>query len=134
MHSTDYRKPLKISYWEALVRMKKLLEWPMYASLSLELDKHITVGKTLKRLTKLMDWLHGIGLGYDEGMESRTIMVPANGMVYKLREELKNNGALLFGLIFLAYLDIGGEYFCSLHPLFAFMCTSYLCLVLAVMT
>ena len=99
----------------------------------LESDKHVTAGKTLKRLTKLMDRLHSIGLGYDEGMESRTIMVPANGMVYKLREELKNDGALLSGLIFLAYLDIGGEYFCLLHPLFAFMCTSYFCLVLAVM-
>ena len=131
-HSTDYRKPLEISHWGALVRMKKLLEWPMYASLSLESDKHVTAGKTLKRLTKLMDRLHGIGLGYDEGMESRTVMVPANGMVYKLREELKNDGALLFGLIFLAYLDIGGEYFCLLHPLFAFMCTSYFCLVLSV--
>ena len=48
---------------------------------------------------------------YDEGMESRTVMVPANGVVYKLREELKNDGALLFGLIFLAYLDIGAECF-----------------------
>ena len=77
--------------------------------------------------------LEHIGLGYDEGMESRTVMVPANGMVYKLREELKNAGALLFGLIFLAYLDIGGDYFCLLHPLFAFMCALYFCLVLAVM-
>ena len=110
-HSTDYRKPLEISHWEALVRMKKLLKWPMYTSLSLESDKPVTAGKTLKRLTELMDRLRGIGLGYDEGMESKTVMVPANGMVYKLREELKNDGALLFGLIFLAYLDIGGEYF-----------------------
>ena len=97
VHSTDYRKPLEISHWEALVRMKKLLEWPIYASLSLESDKHVIAGKTLKSLTKLMDRLHSIGLGYDEGMESRTIMVPANGMVYKLREELKNDGTLLFG-------------------------------------
>ena len=132
-HSIDYRKRLEILHWKALVRMKKLLEWPMYASLSLESDKHVTVGKTLKRMTKLMDWLHGIRLGYDEGMESRTVMVPANGMVYKLREKLKNDGALLFGLIFLAYLDIGGEYFCLLHPLFTFMCVSYFCLVLVVM-
>ena len=133
VHSTDYRKPLETSHWEALVYMKKLLEWPMYASLILELDKHVTVGKTLKHLTKLMDQLHGIGLGYDEGMESITVMVLANGMVYKLREELKNDGALLFGLIFLAYLDIGGEYFCLLHPLFAFMRASYFSLVLAMM-
>ena len=115
-HSTDYRKPLEILHWEALVRMKKLLEWPMYASLSLESDKHIIAGKTLERLTKLMNRLHSIGLGYDEGMESKTIMVPANGMVYKLREELKNDGALLFDLIFLAYLDIGGEYFAYYIP------------------
>ena len=69
-------------------------------------------GKTLKNLTKLLDRLHGIGRRYDEGMESRSVMVLANEMVHKLRDELKNDGALLFGLIFLAYLDIGGEYFC----------------------
>ena len=132
-HSIDYRKPLEILHWEALVHMKKLLEWPMYGSLSLESDKHVTARKTLKRLTKLMHRLHGIGLGYDEGMESRIIIVPANGMVHKLREALKNDGTLLFGLIFLAYLDIGGEYFCLLYPLAAFMYTSYFCLVLALM-
>ena len=53
---------------------------------------------------------------HDEGMESRSVMVPANGMVHKLREELKDDGALLFGLIFLAYLDIGGECFCFFFP------------------
>ena len=92
--STDYRKALEIPH--------------LSARLSLESDKHVTVGKTLKHLTKLLDRLHGIGLGYNEGMESRTVMVLANGMVHKLREELKNEGALLFGLIFLAYLNIGG--------------------------
>ena len=132
-HSMDYRKPLEISHWDALERMKMLLRWPMRASLSLESDKHVTAGKTLKHLTKLMDRLHGMGQGYEEGMESRTVMVPTNEMVYKLREELKNDGALLFGLIFLAYLDIGGEYFCLLHPFFSFMCTLYFCLVLVVM-
>ena len=114
--------------------IKILLERSMYASLNLESDKHVTVGKTLKCITKLMDRLHGIGLGYNKGIESRTVMVPANGMVYKLGEELKNNGALLFSIIFLAYLDIGGEYFCLLHPLFDFMCALYFCLVLAVMS
>ena len=106
----------------------------MFASLSLESDTHITARKTLKHLTKLLDQLYGIGLGYDESMESRTIMVPANGMVHKLREELKNDGALLFGLIFLAYLDIRGECFSLLLRLFAFMCTSYSCLALAVLS
>ena len=81
----------------------------MSASLSLESDKHITVGKTLKHLTKLLDRLHDIGLGYDEGMESGTIVVPANRMIHKLREELQNDDALWFGLIFLACLYIGGE-------------------------
>ena len=65
-------------------------------------------------------------------MESRTVMVPANEMVHKLRAELKNDGALLFDLIFLAYLDIGGECFSLLLPLFTFMCTSYSCFALAV--
>ena len=131
-HSIDYKKPLEISHWDALLHMKKLLEWPMSTSLILESTKHVTVGKTLKHLTKLLGRLHGIGLGYDEGMESRTVMVPANGMLHKLREELKNEGVLLFGFIFLAYLDIGGEYFSLLLTLFAFMCTSCFCLAMAV--
>ena len=130
-HSMDYRKPLKISHWDALLHMKKLLEWPMSASLSLESHKHVTAGKTLKHIRKLLDRLHGMGLGYNEGMESRTVMVATNGMVHKLREELKNDGALLFSLIFLAYLDIVVEYFSILLPFFAFMCTSYFFLVLA---
>ena len=134
LHSTDYKKPLEISHWDALERLKSLLKWPMSASLSLESDNKGTAGKTLKHLTKLLDWLWGIGRGYDEGMESRSVMVPANGMVHKLREELKDDGALLFGLIFLIYLDIGGECFCLFFPLFAFMCTSYFGLALAVLS
>ena len=106
----------------------------MFTSLSLELDKHIMVGKELKHLTKLLDWLHSIKLSYDEGMESRTVMVPANGMVHKLREELNNDGALLFGLIFLAYLDSGGECFSLLLPSFTFICTSYFYLALAMLS
>ena len=61
-------------------------------------------------------------------------MVSANGTVQKLMEELKNEGALLFGLIFLAYLDTGGEYYSLLLSLVALMCTSYFCLALAVLS
>ena len=128
------KNQLEISYWDALERLKSLLKWLMSASLSLESDNKVTAGKTLKHLTKLLDQLRGIGRGYDEGMESRSVMVPANGMVHKLREELKDDGALLFGLIFLAYLDIGGECFCLFFPLFAFMCTSYVGLALAALS
>ena len=97
----------------------------MFASLSLESDNKVMAGKTLKHLTKLLDPLRGIGRGYDEGMESRSVMVPANGMVHKLREELKDDGALLFGLIFLAYLDIGSKCFCLFFSLFA-LCVLYI--------
>ena len=121
LHSMDYRKPLEISHWDALVRLKSFLKWPMSAGLSLELAKKIMARKTLKHLTKLLNQLHCIGRGYDEGMESRSIMMPANGMVHKLREVLKTDDALLFCLLFLAYLDIRGQYFCLLFPLFAFM-------------
>ena len=132
-YSTDYRKPLEISHWDALERLKSLLKWPMSASLSLESNNKVTIEKTLKHLTKPLDRLRGIGRGYDEGMESRSVMVPANGMVHKL-EELKDDGALLFGLIFLACLDIGGECFCLFFPLFAFICTSYVGLALAALS
>ena len=134
LHSTDYKKPLEILHWDGLLHLKELFEWPMFATLSLEWDNDVTRRKTLKRLTKLLDWLHGIGHGYDEDMESRAVMVPTNGMVHKVGEELENDVALLFGLIFLAYLDIGGECFCFLFPLFIFMSTSYFCLVLAVLS
>ena len=124
LHSTNYRKPLEISHWDALERLKSFLKWPLSASLSLESDKKVTAGKTLKHLTKLLDRLCRIGHGYDEGMEFSSVMMPTNGIVHKVRGGLKNDGALLFGIIFLAYLEIGGEYFCLLLPLFAFMCTS----------
>ena len=72
-HSTDYKKPLEISHWDALERLKSLLKWPMSASLSLESDNKVTARKTLKHLTKLLNQLWGIGRGDDEGMESFTI-------------------------------------------------------------
>ena len=56
----------------------------------------------MKHLTKLLDQLSSIGHGYDDGMESRSALVPTNVMVHKSREELKNDGALLFSLILLA--------------------------------
>ena len=102
--------------------------------MSLESDNKVMAKKTLKHLTKLLDRLRGIGRGYDEGMESRSVMVPENGMVHKLRDELKDDVALLFGLIFLAYLDIGGECFCLFFPFFTFMCTSYFGFALAVLS
>ena len=84
-HSTDYRNTLEISHWDALERLKSLLKWPMSASLSLESDNKVMAGKTLKHLTKLLDRLQDIGRGYGDGVESRSVMVPANGMVHKLR-------------------------------------------------
>ena len=112
-HSIEYKKPLEISHWGALQSPKSLFKWPMAAILSLELDKEVTVGKTLKHLTKLLDRLQSIGHGYDVGMKSTSVMAPTNGMVHKLKEELHNNGALLFTLICLAYLDVGGEHLFS---------------------
>ena len=78
---------------------------------------------------------------YDEGMESGSVMVPASGMDHMSKEELKHESALLFGLIFLAYLGIGDEHFfllfffitffvcCLYFPFSLSMCTSSLFLV-----
>ena len=109
-HSGDYDQPLEIFHWKALNQIKSLLEWPMAATLKLESKKVVTARSTLKIFTKLLNWLRGIGQGQEEGYESRTVMVIANGMYSKLREELEDDGALLFGYIFMAYLDIGGEH------------------------
>ena len=109
-HAGDYEQPLEISHWEALIWIKSVLEWPMGATLKLESEKVVTAGNTLKVFTKLLDRLRGSGRGQEEGYESRTVMVLANGMYSKLREELEDDGALLFGYIFMAYLDIGGEH------------------------
>ena len=109
-HAGDYDQPLKISHWEAISRIKSILEWPMDATFKLEPDKVVTTRSTLKVFTKLLDRLRGIGRGQEEGYESRIVMVLANGMYRKLPEELQDGRALLFGYVFMAYLDIGGEY------------------------
>lgn len=109
-HTADYRKPLEISHWEALGRIKALLEWPMGATLKLESDKVVTAGSTLKVLTKLLQRLKEIGRGQEEGCEARTVWQLANGMATKLCGELQYDGALLFGCTFMAYLDVGGEH------------------------
>ena len=82
----------------------------MGATLKLESEKVVTAGSTLKVFMNLLDRLRGISRGQDEGYESRTVMVLANGMYSKLREELEDDGAFLFDYIFMAYLDIGGEH------------------------
>ena len=79
----------------------------MGATLKLKLKKVVTAGKTLKVFTEILNQLWGIGQGQEEGYESRIVMVFANGMYSKLRKELGNDGALLFGYVFMAYLDIG---------------------------
>ena len=99
-HAGDYDQPLEISHWEALSRIKSVLEWPMGATLKLEPEKVVTAGITLKVFTKLLDRLRGIGRGQEEEYESRTVMVLANGMHSKLPEELEDDGELLFGYIF----------------------------------
>lgn len=109
-HTADYRKPLEISHWEALARIKALLEWPMGATLKLESDKVVTSGSTLKVLTKLLQRLREIGRGQEEGHEARTVWQLANGMAAKLKAELQIDGGFLFGGTFLAYLDVGGEH------------------------
>ena len=53
-HAGDYDQPLEISHWEALSRMKSVLEWLMGATLKLESEKVATVGSTLKVFTKLL--------------------------------------------------------------------------------
>lgn len=35
------------------------------------------------------------------GMEPRSVIVPADGICHKLKEELENDGAMLFGSLFL---------------------------------
>ena len=51
-HSTDCKKPLKISHWDALERLKSLLKGPMFASLSLESDKKVTARKHIEAFDK----------------------------------------------------------------------------------
>ena len=63
----------------------------MGATLKLESEKVVMVGTTLKVFTKLLERLRGIGRGQEEGCESRTVMVLANGMYSKLHEELEDD-------------------------------------------
>ena len=80
----------------------------MGATSKLESEKVIMAGSTIQVFPKLLDWLPWIGQGQEEGYESRTVMVLANGMYNKSHEELQGDGALLFGYISMGYLDIGG--------------------------
>lgn len=50
----------------------------MAATLRLELDKGVIVEKTIEQLTKLLNLMEGIGSVYNEGMESRRVIVLAN--------------------------------------------------------
>ena len=56
-HAGDYDQPLEIPHWEALSRIKSILEWPMGATWKLESEKVVMVGSTLKVFTKLLDQL-----------------------------------------------------------------------------
>ena len=78
-HAVNHDQLVEISHWEALSRIKSVLEWPMGATLKLESEKVVAAGSTLKFFTKLLDRLRGIGRGQEEGYESRTVMVLANG-------------------------------------------------------
>ena len=93
-HAGDYDPPLEISHWEALSRIKSVLEWPMGATLKLESEKVVTAGNTLTVFTKLLGRLRGISRGQEEGYESRIVMVLVDGMYNKLCEELKDDGVL----------------------------------------
>ena len=66
-HVGDYDQPLEISHWEALSRVKSVLEWPMGTTLKLESENVVMAGSTLKVFTKLLDQLRGIGRGQEEG-------------------------------------------------------------------
>lgn len=83
-HSADYRKPLEISHWEALQRLKSLLELPTATIVILQSDTYVTAGKTFRHLRNILDRLEGIGRGCDNGMETRAAMALANGVRHKL--------------------------------------------------
>lgn len=90
----------------------------------LELYMDVMTGRTLKAPTKLLDLLKGIGPGLEKCIIHRTVMVLANSKVHEV--ELKDHGAILFGLPFLAYLDIWGDRISLLFSL----CVYFLCIFL----
>ena len=47
-HAGDYDQPLEMSHWEALRRIKSVLEWPMGATMKLESKKVVTIGSPSK--------------------------------------------------------------------------------------
>ena len=74
-------------------------------------------GRDSREITEALDKATGSARGQKTRVRRGhgILMGPGdkNVMHHKLKK-LKNDSALLFGLLFLAYLDIGGEYFCSL--------------------
>ena len=54
-HADGYDQPQEISHWEALSRIKSVLEWPMGATLKLESKKIVMAGNTFKVFMKFLD-------------------------------------------------------------------------------
>ena len=122
-------EPLELRHWQVLKAVKELLGTVKAASLKLEADAVPTGGQALWIFHKLLMYLNKHAVDSDYLTESaKNIMKLAGGIMTKLGEELASPN-WLFGLAFLALMDVSGECMSVLFALLMFAIFVCFCFV-----
>ena len=110
-HEVD--DPLEIGHWSVLKSVKELLEAVKLASLKLESETAPTGGQALGVFHKLIVYLDDEAMGVGRRTESeKQVLKLAGGIRDKLLQQLTCPN-WLFGLAFLALMDVSGECICA---------------------
>lgn len=105
----EVQEPLELRHWQVLNAVKELLATVKAASLKLEADTVPTGGQALWVFHKLLMYLNKHATDSEHLTDSaKNIMKLAGGIMTKLGEELASPN-WLFGLAFLALMDVSGE-------------------------
>ena len=109
----EVEDPLEIGHWSVLKSVKEPLEAVKLASLKLESEIAPTGGQALAVFHKLLKYLNDEANGVRRLTESKKqVMKLAGGIRDKLLQQLTCPN-WLFGLAFLALMDISGECICA---------------------
>ena len=109
----EVEDPLEIGHWSVLKSVKELLEAVKLASLKLESETAPTGGQALSVFHRLLIYLHDEANGVRRMTESeKQVMKLAGGIRDKLMMQLACPN-WLFGLAFLALMDVSGECICA---------------------
>ena len=116
----EVQEPLELRHWQVLKAVKELLGTVKAASLKLEADVVPTGGQALWVFHRLLMYLNKHATDSDHLTDSaKNIIKLAGGIMMKLGEELASPN-WLFGLTFLALMDVSGECMSVLFALLMF--------------